>query len=320
MVWRWIMATKKSTTVNPIQVKEKMLKAYMRRQVSGMGTLINAVAYVSGIEPRDVYNSLAENFANPRGYRREGSALGVIDDDIRDVHKSQSVYNYFDLDTLISYGRFLQKALENVNAVAASKPRGKVSSRDFFSAIGAAQTWMMKNKGKVETGYYDPDHPIGYLRDDAGRLAPESTISMQDFDKRYNETVCEEALEDYVDFGLEHGELITHGGKKYEINTENYHRTYPDDYSVRFIRACRRDGMLFGYVDQANNPFFGDVYNIEDDQFVYYDTADGLEVMDRGNTPGVKSFNKLYRRSSAQSGASRYYSQDRSKRNGKGGK
>lgn len=314
------MATKKSTTVNPIQVKEKMLKHYMRRQVSGMGTLINQVAFASGIEPRDVYNALAEGFANPRGYRREDSVLGPIDDDIRDVHKSQAVYNYFDLDTLVSYGRFLQKALENVNAVAASNPRGRIPTRSFFSAIDAAQTWMMKNKGKMETGCYDPDHPVGLLRDENRRLAPESTISMQDFDKRYNETVCEEALEDYIDFGLEHGELISHNGKKYEIRTVNHHRTYPDDYSVRFIRACRRDGMLYGYVDQSNAPYFGDVYNIEDDQFVYYDTADGLDVMDKSNTPGVKSFGKLYRRSSAQSGANRYYTQDRSKRNTRGGK
>ncbi len=317
-MWRWIMATKKSTTVNPIQVKEKMLKAYMSRQVSGMGTLINGIAYAYGIESRDVYNALAEGFANPRGYRRENSALGIIDDDIRDVHKYQGVYNYFDLDTLISYGRFLQKALDGVTELKEKRLERKDFRMSFFSVINGAQSWMLKNKGKVETGYYDPDHPIGYLRDEAGRLAPESTISMQDFYKRYNETVCEEALEDYIDFGLEHGELISHNGKKYEIRTINHHRTYPDDYSVRFIRACRRDGMLYGYVDQSNSPYFGDVYNIEDDQFVYYDTADGLDVMDRENAPSVKKFDKLYRKSPAQGGAQRYNTQDRSKgRNGR---
>lgn len=312
------MATKKSTTVNPTQVKEKMLKAYMRRQVSGMGTLINQVSFKFGIEPREVYNALAEGFANPRGYRREESVLGPIDDDIRNVHKSQSVYNYYDLDTLISYGRFLQKALENVREVEPEIRQGKVPIRRIFTAINDAQSWLMKNKGKEETGYYDPDHPVGLLRDDAGRLAPESTISMQDFDKRYSEEACELALDDYMNFGLEHGELITHNGKKYEIRTENHHRTYPDDYSVRFIRACRRDGMLYGYVDQSNAPYFGDVYNVEEDEFVYYDTADGLDVMDRGNTPGIKSFDKLYRRSPMQSSAQRYHTQDRSKRNGRG--
>ena len=177
---------------------------------------------------------------------------------------------------------------------------------------------MLKNKGKAETGYYNPDQPIGYLRDESGKLAPESTISMQNFDKRYNEEACEEALEDYIEFGLDHGELITYNGKKYEIRTENYHRTYPDDYSVRFVRGCRTDGMVYGYLDQSNAPFFGDVYNIEDDQFVYYDTADGLDVMDSSNAPGVKKFNKLYRKSLAQGGAQRYHTQDRSKgRNGR---
>lgn len=310
------MATKK-TTLDPIKVKEKMLKAYMRRQVSGMGSLIHQIGYLSGMESRDIYNAISENFANPRGYRREDSALGIIDDDIRNVHKSQAVYNYFDLDTLISYGRYLQKALENVNAVAATKPRGRVSSRDFFSAISGAGSWMVKNRSKMETGGYDPDRPIGYLRDENGKLAPESTISMQDFDKRYSEEVCEEALEDYMDFGLEHGELYSYAGKKYEIRTENTHRSYPDDYTIRFIRGCRRDGMLLGYIDQSGNPFFGDIYDIVDDQFVYYDTADGLEVLDRSNAPSVKKFNKLYRKSPAQ-GQTRYSSYGKSK--GRGGR
>ena len=59
------MATKK-TTLDPIKVKEKMLKAYMRRQVSGMGNLIHQIGYLSGMESRDIYNAISENFANPR--------------------------------------------------------------------------------------------------------------------------------------------------------------------------------------------------------------------------------------------------------------
>ncbi|MBE5739101.1 MAG: hypothetical protein E7354_05185 [Clostridiales bacterium] len=309
------MATKK-TTLSPAQVKEKMLKAYMRRQVSGMGTLLNQRAFACGIDSRDMYNALNENFANPKGYSREHSVLGPIDDDIRTKHKSAAVYNYFDLDTLIAYGRYLQKALESVNAVASGLPRGRMSANDFFKAIDSASSWMVKHKRSMETGGYNPDRPVRYLRDADGKLAPESTISMQDFDKKYDEAVCESALEEYMEFGLEHGRLIDFGGKKYELSAESHYRTYPDDYSVRYIRAGRRDGMIHGYIDQEDKPYFGEVYDLQDDQFVYYDTADGIEVFDRENTSKVKSFGKLYRKSPAQT-YTRYSSQGRNR--GKGG-
>ncbi len=308
----------KKESLSPIQVKEKMLKNYMRRQVSGMGTLIKDKAYASGIEPRELYRMLAENFGNPNGYYGENSPLDRIYRHMEtDEGKNMAVYNYFDLDTLISYGKFLQRVLEDVNARASSKKR--LASSDIQDSIRSSTAWLMKGKDDEKTWYYNPSNPIGHLRGEptpSGRkpLAPESTMSMERFDAKYSEETCEEALDDYMEFGLEPGRIIRFEGRNYEIHDEAFYRSYPGDYTIRYVWGRGRTAEISGYIDDNNKPYFGTLHDMQGN---YYNEADGVDVYERKNVPAVKKFNKLYRKSSAKTKG--VYSAGRTNSKKKGG-
>lgn len=291
------MATKKTMTFNPTLAKEKMLKAYMRRQVSGMGTYLNQRAYALGIEPRQMYNLINESFASPRGGKREDGPLGIIDEDMEFKHKNSAVYNYFDLDTLISYGRFLQKVVETIEKTSYGRFRNRITTREFTDAINVSREWLVKNSGTELTHGYNPNRPIGYLKDENGRLAPEGTMSLKDFDKKYTEEACEKALEDYIEFGLEHGKIISFDGKRFAVNEKKTYRTYPEEYDVNFIRASGRAGEIWGYVDLDDRPYYGNVYTFDGDNYQFYDVAEGIEYKEKRNDTGkIKSFDKIYRR------------------------
>ncbi len=279
--------------MDAIGTKQRMLEEYMRRQVSGMGTWISERAYAVGIAPKDMYDLLNERFCNPMGKPRGLSALGEIDEDIIYVHKGKAVYNYFDLDTLISYARFLQQVQENMYKASYGRYKNKITSKDISQAVALARDFMTKNAGRAESHGYNPNSPLGLIRDEAGRLAPKSTLTPKNFEKKYNESVCEEALDDYLNFGLETGEIISFGDKKYEVGFER--TLYTKNLEpVRYIRAGRRDVMLLGYLNMDGKPFSGRVYEMVDDNLKYYDDANGLEVLTKENAPMIKKFDKLY--------------------------
>ncbi len=293
------MALKNKSKLDATMVKAQMLEEYMRRQVSGMGTWINERAYAVGIEPKDMYDFLNESFCNPTGMPRATSPLGKIDEDIMYRHKGMAVYNYFDLDTLISYGRFLQQVQENMYKASYGRTRNKITSRDISNSVNLAREFMVKNAGTLNSHFYNPNKPISCNKDIYNRLDPRPTMTPANFKKRYNESVCEEALSDYLEFGLEHGKLITFDGKKYEIaKQENYYNI--DAEPIKYVRAGRRDSMILGYLNVNGSPYFGDVYKMEDDEMVYVDTADGVEILDKENAPNVKKFDKLYFKSPMQ--------------------
>lgn len=294
-----IMALKNKVKLDATMVKKQMLEEYMRRQVSGMGTWINERAYAVGIEPKDLYDFLNESFCNPKGLPRATSPLGAIDEDIMYRHKGMAVYNYFDLDTLISYGRFLQRVQENMYMSSYGRTRNKITSRDISNSINMARDYMIKNSGTINSHFYNPNKPMVCNKDIYNRLAPSPTMTPANFKKRYNESVCEDALSEYLDFGLEHGKLIAFGDKKYEISSQENYYTLDGD-PISYIRAGRRDGMVLGYLNLDNRPYYGDVYKIVDDEMVYVDTADGVEVLDKENAPKVKKFDKLYYKSPLQ--------------------
>lgn len=293
------MAIKNKPKLDATMFKEKMLEEYMRRQVSGMGSWISERAYAVGIEPKDMYDFLNESFCNPTGMPRATSPLGKIDEDIMYRHKGKAVYNYFDLDTLISYGRFLQKVQDNMYMASYGRARNKITSKDISDSVNMARDFMVKNGGTFATHFYNPNKPISCNKDIYNRLDPRSTMTPTNFKKKYDESVCEEALNEYLDFGLEHGKLITLGDKKYEvISQENYYGI--GDMPIRYIRAGRRDSMILGYMDMENRLYSGKVFKLEDDEMVYVDTAEGIEIFDKENAPKVKKFDKLYFKSPLQ--------------------
>lgn len=281
------------------KAKQRMLEEYMRRRVSGMGTWISERAYAVGIAPKDMYDLLNEAFCNPTGKPRGLSALGEIDEDIMYNHRGKAVYNYFDLDTLVSYARFLQQVQENMYKASYGRYKNKITSRDISQAVALARGYMSEKAGKLETHGYNPNRPLGLIRDENGKLAPKATMTPKNFEKKYDEKACEEALDDYLNFGLEHGEIISFGGKKYEVGVERILYT-KDLEPIRYIRAGRRDGMLLGYLNLDGNPFRGKVYEMVDDEQKYYDDANGLEVLSKDNVPNVKKFDKLYFKSPLQ--------------------
>lgn len=240
--------------------EEKMLRHYLRRQIADVNKKISGRArQIDGYS--SVFADIIGGFANP--YKsNDTDILRDIYDDIRCCHKSSSVYNYFDLDTLYAYYEYIKFIFKNIEKSRREQGRYTCRPYDFDRAIESGCRWLIKNKGKEESGFYSLDNPIGVMYKD-GELSPERTLSHEDFNKRYDDIECVRTFESYMTYkhGKEKPDFEYKGELYYTEHKELY--VDGDGYPVLYIDAINSNARIMGYFDRANNEYHGDLYDTE---------------------------------------------------------
>jgi hypothetical protein len=102
-----------------------------------------------------VYNDIMANFAGDRN----NSELRAIYDDMNNSTRRYGPHNYFDIDTLYAYSKYLERIVSEFERGERVDHVSK-KSRLFSDAIRSATTWLICNHDKAETGFYDQLHPI----------------------------------------------------------------------------------------------------------------------------------------------------------------
>lgn len=264
---------------------EKMLRQYMKRQISGKNSIIAGLTHKFACSHREIYSMIHSNFI--KGALGQDHSYSVLNRLYRDIElnktKKFTVYNYFDLDTLIAYQSYLQYIVDEMDNNKIKNGRRYPIREDFLNAIKSAPNWLKDNQNTETTGYYDYYNPVSFL-EDSGYLRPEKTMSQVDFEKKYNMADAEDKLYKYLDakhkkpvvkeiaeedpvFEKEaklEGEQLTYDSQEYNIIRQDIYYDR-DCFPIRNIYAYCREGRdtLIGTFDLSGKVYYGELYNSE---------------------------------------------------------
>lgn len=292
---------------------EKMLRHYIKRQISAKNSVIAALTYKFDLKHtniyRDIYTSFIQGGAN---YSYANNVLNSIYDHIAENSKKKyTPYNYFDLDTLISFNAYLEHIIDETNLNRQSARRSSTSRRDFIDALEKSPKWLIDNAGTEETGYYNLNKTIGFLMQNKRYYSPEKTMSKAEFEKKYNEYFCRRELEEYIyskhnkkstisesvveavlekeedmedDIEDDLRDYLEYQGKSYYVVKHDCYF----DINMRPIRdviAYCVDGRdtLIGTFDMNNDEYIGDLYD-DEGNFKVDKSETGIDIIRKNYT------------------------------------
>lgn len=202
-----------------IQDKEKLYRQFIKRKIIELSTnSINGINKYLHIEQSKIYDKLIKSFVYPNidvPYVQDDEILGQIYKDKQRVvrnpktgketsRRSMPIYDYFDLDTLYSYYKFI----ENIFSNGGGGKRFFYTVQDFDKALQKAKLMLLSNEGIDVSGYYNLNDPIKCLTKSItmtnGKkrevFAPERTMSPTEFVKKYGNlySECEANLDKYM--------------------------------------------------------------------------------------------------------------------------
>lgn len=278
------------------EIKNRMLGDYLRRLIAGENIILSGMCNKAYGGSQGAF-SLVLSEIN-KSFAASSSAGIDMYNAIKIDSKTRSgvyFYNYFDLDTLVSYYTFLQKIVETIPAVKEKNYHRYLCSDDISFALKESTDWLLKNQNTPATHFYNRNEPIKPLLTSDGKFAPVRTMSLTVFDKKYpNEKYCQTVLDDYIEKSHNMEEdVIEFDGQTYYVERAIDYISYPDMRPIQYIEAHSKTSKLIGYVDPFGNSYVGGVSN-EDGDFAFY--SDGATVY-RDRTNAVIKTDKIFRRS-----------------------
>lgn len=293
---------------------KKMLRQYVKRQISGKNSVIAALSHKFNLKHAIVYRDIYSSFIKgDLSSSYSDNVLRSIYNHIEENHtKKYTPYNYFDLDTLISFNSYLEHILEETDANRIKARRSFTSQNDFLDAIKNAPQWLIENAGTEETGYYNINKTIGFLMLNGKYFMPEKAMSKAEFEKKYNSYFCKKELAEYL--GLKYQSIVKESKKQnkfeqedeefeeekeiIEYDNKSYYVVKKDYYfdknmfPVKYIIAYCEDGKdtLIGALNLDNTEYFGDLYDNEGN-YKMSEEETGIELI-RKNTSSNKVVEK----------------------------
>lgn len=144
------------------------------------------------------FANLLQDFAGGANNRMLNRILADIE------HRNGvSPHNYFDIDTLYAYSKYLDMLIVEIDRQRRANRVGSNTSDQYSRASRITARWLVDRAYTAETGYYDKSAPIkpetkvvdGYVR-----LNPTKTLSEKDFERKgYRIEECEYLLKKYIE-------------------------------------------------------------------------------------------------------------------------
>lgn len=177
------------------EINVELLRKYLRRCIAENNKKIGGICKNFVAEGRAFRNDIYREFARGSDY------LYRIDRDIAYRGKKDvAIYNYFDLDTLIAYNKYLEAIIQCTEQNRFRAGRKYSTPRDISVAIHEqVPKYFIFHKREECTGFYDPEDTITPLVDDRGHLAYERTPDKRAFESKHNEYQLYQMLADYID-------------------------------------------------------------------------------------------------------------------------
>ncbi len=261
-----------------------VLRKYMLRRIADKNKLFSGQTSKFLDDAKLLRNDMYSRFAGGSKY------LGEIYADIESRGTKMAPYNYFDLDTLISYDRFFECVLNCAKTNKSVANRYYYKAMDFDRAINRdVPRYFDAYSGKKESGYYNRECPIILFQKD-GRLAFSRTPDKKSFEEKYplwylnnllsdynrerfseritRANTAVEAIEDTLDSmeddldDLYPGQMVC--GKEYRV-FDNKSYLGDSDYPIQYVRGSSLDGRVevVGYVNIEGDEYIGRVYDFD---------------------------------------------------------
>ena len=265
------------------QNEEQILRKYIKRRIAEKNATFAKMTYQYRESAKLMRNNIFVSFARGNNgtfdVTTSNMNLKSIRQDIERTGNKLSPYNYFDLDTLIAYDKYLGIIIEHVEALRRKSQRHYYKIEDFDNAISfTAPKFLLENAGTFETGFYNIVCPVSLLRDANNRLSPERTPDGKAFAKKYSFQYCEDLLQSYLEdkylsksskqqsteFEDEEDFDFVYNKVKYIIELEE---TYLDENNcpIKYIKAesAEQGLMLMGFFDASMREYVGYVYDMD---------------------------------------------------------
>lgn len=266
-----------------MQDKElEILSKYMLRRIADKNKLFGGQTSKFVSDAKLLRNDIYRRFAGGSKW------LGEIYADIESSGKKIAPYNYFNLDTLIAYDRFLECVMNVAKSNKAAANRYYYKPMDFDRAINRdVPRYFDAYNGKKESGYYDREHPIVPLKKD-GHLTFQKTPDKKSFEEKYplwylnklasNYNIerhskgakTDEFLDESTDVLLGDDDLEDMYPKQIICGREYYvidNKPYMGDnyYPIQYVRGNSLDGRVevAGYINMEGDEYIGRVYDFE---------------------------------------------------------
>lgn len=266
------------------------LRKYLKRKIAEKNIVFNGMSYKFKEQSKRMRNNIYLTFARGKNssYDMTTSNLNLkyIREDISIAHKDLSPYNYFDLDTLIAYDKYLEIVIDEIYNSREKRGRSYFVIDDFSSVIERiAPEYLISHAGEKETGFYNINCPIQTLQNSFGKITYERTPDKRAFEKNNSKSECEKLLSKYL--------KEKHSTQENDIQKKEEEISEPDfylknigfwieneqnfldenNYPIKYIVASSQDNKthVCGFFDISMNVYHGDVYDFE--MNIVYDKA-----------------------------------------------
>jgi len=294
-----------------MQFDEKKLRAFLLRQVANCNRRIVGIMHDKKTSNRSQYNGGFNEILTTFAGGMYTPALNIIFDNMSaNPQKRYSPYNYFDIDTLYAFYKFLNNVIAETDANAYLYGRKYSTAQDFSVGIKNARKILENGHQKKETGYYNKNNPItlAYTNKNGVKiLNPEKSMTQEAFDKKYNYYECKKELEEYVSFkhspapiqlaepplneDFDSADVIEfkHDGTlhKLRVDKREYY-TGAQGEPVISIEASADIGTLYAVYNVDGSVYRGDLYD-QDGNFLEHD-AGGETFFPRTKSTSMTSF------------------------------
>lgn len=241
--------------------KDGRIRGFLTKQVR-VGTSYN-----------DGFNEILHFFAGGKN----SQVLDLINEH-RGSNESKrfSIYNYFDIDTLIAYNQYLQTIISEVDVATYESGRKTASLADYRKGLAEAQKTFVNLAGSRESGFYNPKKPIGLMyryKEGKRELFPMKAPAKNILEEKGKYYAYQALLKVYLDgrrlrnpnAQKNPGQIsYKHNGRKFDLNVDKIaYYCDVEGAGLKYIEASAREGRLFGTYRTDGSVYHGDLYDRE---------------------------------------------------------
>ena len=277
----------------------KTVKQYVMRNIAEKNIVLSRMLYAfkesSKLLRFNIYKNFAAGSVSHYSMTESNLNLKYIYEDLKTNGSTVAPYNYFDLDTLIAYDKYLETVMDNIFNNREKNHRKYFILDDFNRAIDY-DTPNLFNKCEDDKiiGYYNHSCPLRTLKDSAGRVTFERTPSKQSFNKKHTKSECRELFSKYLSERHPVSQNVTSddcedlvidfNGMTFVIERqENYFDSM--SHPIKYLVGTTQSGktQLRGFFDMNMNPYHGDICD-EDGLPLFDRTQSGVAIFGEGAT------------------------------------
>lgn len=269
----------------------KIVKQYVMRRIAEKNIVLSRILYSHKESSKILRYCINRNFAagtvSMYDSVESNINLNAIYDDIRNQEKPLAPYNYFDLDTLIAYDKYLESIIDNIYNNRTKGHRNYFVMEDFQKAIDIDTPNLFKNTtDRKLVGYYNLTCPLQTIKDKHGNLTCERTPAKATFSKHHSVLECNNLLKQYLE--ERHPDLskkTDDGFETFEFEGREFNIISSDNYfdehmhPIKYIVADSQSGntRLMGFFDMNMRVYHGDLFDL-DGELVYDKTQSGCSI------------------------------------------